>query len=283
LWCDTAHTALAGFPTEANCDWQWAEILQTRTVNLDRLPRALQPIVEAIDDWNRNYKLGLVFECKVGVGRLLVCAFDLDAENPVARQLRRSLLDYMNGDRFQPKVAVLPAEARGLWFDSLIMRRLGAKAEGTATFAIDGNPGTIWQAGDPKKPRQPQSLAINFPTPVAMDGLNLMPRQNDRDHAGDVRGFAVHVSDDGQQWREVMRGELPSSFEPKTIRFPSTVTAQHLKFTALSGFGSDSTVALAELAVIHAGPLLPDEDVGSATYRRVRSTSTDIDDGSEEK
>ena len=99
LWCDAKHPALAGFPTEANCDWQWTEIVRrVRAVNLDRLPRRLQPIVQAIDDWNRNYKLGLVFECRVGTGRLMVCSVDLESalnSRPVARQLRRSLLDYM--------------------------------------------------------------------------------------------------------------------------------------------------------------------------------------------
>jgi len=75
---DAKHPALAGFPTEANFDWQWTELVRgTRAVNLDRLPRALRPIVYAIDDWNRNYKLGLLFECVVGAGRLLVCACDL--------------------------------------------------------------------------------------------------------------------------------------------------------------------------------------------------------------
>ena len=46
LWCDTNSPALAEFPTEANCDWQWTELIRnTRAVNLDNLPRGLQPIV----------------------------------------------------------------------------------------------------------------------------------------------------------------------------------------------------------------------------------------------
>jgi hypothetical protein len=78
LLAETRHPALAAFPTEAHFDWQWAEIVRgARAVNLDRLPRALEPIVWAIDDWNRNYKLGLLFECRVGRGRLLVSGADL--------------------------------------------------------------------------------------------------------------------------------------------------------------------------------------------------------------
>src|SRR4029453_2863689 len=54
------------FPTSAAFDWQWAQIIQNvRVVNLDHLPSKLEPIVWAIDDWNRNYKLGAIFECRV--------------------------------------------------------------------------------------------------------------------------------------------------------------------------------------------------------------------------
>ena len=36
-----------------------------------------------------------------------------------------------------------------------------------------------------------------------MSGVVLMPRQNDRDHLGDVRNYRIETSDDGEQWREV--------------------------------------------------------------------------------
>jgi len=58
------------------------------------------------------------------------------------------------------------------------------------------------------------------------------------------------VSDDGRDWREVARGELLSTFAPQQIDFSSTVTARYLKFIALSGFGTDKTTSLAELAIV---------------------------------
>ena len=72
LWIDrkpgeTKGHALDRFPTTWHFDWQWAQIIgNVRAVNLDRLPPDLEPVVWAIDDWNRNYKLGLIFECTVG-------------------------------------------------------------------------------------------------------------------------------------------------------------------------------------------------------------------------
>jgi beta-galactosidase len=109
-----------------------------------------------------------------------------------------------------------------------------------------------------------------------MDGVILMTRQNDRNHAGDIREFAIAVSDDGAAWHEVSRGELESTFEPQTVRFAGTVTSRWLRFTALSGFGNDTTTALADLAVLYAGPKLVAADQGEAEYHRLRSTSGDI-------
>ncbi|HEX8070245.1 MAG TPA: discoidin domain-containing protein [Pyrinomonadaceae bacterium] len=292
LFSDTRHPALAAFPTEPHFDWQWLEIVRgARAVNLDRLPRALAPVVWAIDDWNRNYKLGLVFECRVGRGRLVVSGADLDSaldERPAARQLRRSLLDYMASPRFAPAVAVTVEALRGLLFDTRVMRKLKAEAAGDAqpaspaANAIDGDPNTFWLAGDAKKNlKHPHALTVNFPAPVAMSGLVLMPRQNHREHEGDIRAYVVEVSDDGASWREVARGELASTFEPQRVRFAQTITAHHLKFTALSGFGPDQTAALAELAVVYAGPPLPDAEDDVPDYKRSRTATTDIEESTD--
>jgi hypothetical protein len=117
LLCDPQHPALEEFPTEANCDWQWTPLVDNvRSVNLTDAPRELKPIVAAIDDWNRNWRLGVIFECRVGAGRLLVSAIDLDKPDATAgaKQLRRSLLDYAAGEKFRPSAALTPEQARKL-------------------------------------------------------------------------------------------------------------------------------------------------------------------------
>jgi beta-galactosidase len=289
LLADARHPALAAFPTEANFDWQWSEVVRgARAVNLDRLPRSLEPVVWAIDDWNRNYKLGLVFECRVGRGRLMVSGADLESSldtRPAARQLRRSLLDYMSSRRFDPPVSVSAAELRGLLFDTRVMRKLGAAVSGEsqpanpATGAIDGDPNTFWLAGDAKKNlKHPHALTVTFDAPVPVSGLVLMPRQNHREHEGDIRGYTIEASDDGVNWREEARGELVSTFEPQRVSFPATVTTRGLRLTALNGFGPDATAALAELAVVYAGPKLPAGPDDAPEYERSRTATTDIDE-----
>jgi hypothetical protein len=116
LWNDTKHPALAGFPTESNCDWQWTDLIgRAHALNIDTLPKTLQPIVEPIDDWNRNLKFAMLYECKVGSGKLMVSSLDLSGAGasgtrPGALTLRRSVLDYMASAKFQPAAALSEAE-----------------------------------------------------------------------------------------------------------------------------------------------------------------------------
>jgi beta-galactosidase len=284
LWVDRAHPALAGFPTADHMDWQWSDLVAgARAFNLERLPAALKPIVQPIDDWNRNYRLGAVFEANVGRGRLVVATFDLESrldERPAARQLRRSLLDYMASARFRPATDIDPAAFRASLFDTRVMKKLGAVATGWpgAANVVDGDPNTyalVAVKGDAPRPQPP--LTIAFAHAVPFDGIVLMPRQNHRDHEGDVHEWRIEASDDGEHWRDVARPVLGSTFDPQTVRFDATVAARALRLTPLSGFGDDRASALADVAVLYAGPALPDE-AGELEYQRSRSTSADVDE-----
>ena len=118
LLCNTNHPALAAFPTDKYCDWQWTPLINgVRSVNLTAAPRDLKPIVWAIDDWNRNWKLGVIFECNVGQGKLLVSGINLNDERGGSelKQLRRSLLDYMGGEKFHPAATLTPKQVSVLW------------------------------------------------------------------------------------------------------------------------------------------------------------------------
>ena len=118
LLCDPRHPALAAYPTESHSDWQWwYPIRHARPMILDGLPRDLEPIVQVVDDWFTNRKLGLVFEAKVGKGRLLVTSIDLNDAvlDPVRRQLRASLLGYAASEAFQPRIELTPDQIKTLF------------------------------------------------------------------------------------------------------------------------------------------------------------------------
>jgi hypothetical protein len=225
----------------------------------------------------------MIFEAKVGKGKLLVSSADLENnldERIVARTLRKSILNYMASAKFNPQVLLAPENFRAVLFDTRVMKKLGAKVltAGDSANAIDGDPNTFWLAGDAKKDRQNQELTISFPNAVSFSGFIVMPRQNHREHEGDVREYSIQVSDDGRDWTDLKRGELVSTFDPQKIIFGKTVSAKFIKFISLSGFGADKMTAIADLAVIYEGAKLP-EDTEDPEYKRVKSASTDIDEG----
>ena len=110
ILCNPQHPALAGFPTDFYSNWQWWYLIhRAGALRLDVLPKNLEPIVRVIDDWATARPLGLVIEAKFGKGKIVVCGFDLTGDlssDPVSRQMRRSLLDYMDSKKFKPSVEV---------------------------------------------------------------------------------------------------------------------------------------------------------------------------------
>ena len=100
------HPVFNDFPTDYYSDMQWWEIdnLQ-QTMNLEHFPVEFRPLIQPIDTWFMNRRLAMLFEAKVGKGKLIVCSIDLSDnmdERPVARQLKQSILNYMTSDQFTP-------------------------------------------------------------------------------------------------------------------------------------------------------------------------------------
>ena len=115
---DPGPPALADFPTEFHTNWQWFPIIkQSYPMILDRLSDDYRPIVQVIDNVERNHKLGLLFEFKVGNGKLLVCMSDLKAvqDKPEARQFYRSILEYMESSAFAPSYSLSAKDLQDLF------------------------------------------------------------------------------------------------------------------------------------------------------------------------
>ncbi|SDD82791.1 Glycosyl hydrolases family 2, TIM barrel domain [Pricia antarctica] len=110
ILCDPEHPALADFPTEYHSNWQWWDAMShSNAIILDDFIPDLKPVVRIIDDWFDNHRTALIFEAKVGKGKLLFSGVDLhtDLENRLeAQQLLYSLKRYMAGDRFDPKTTL---------------------------------------------------------------------------------------------------------------------------------------------------------------------------------
>ncbi len=99
------HRIFNAFPTDSHTNWQWFSIIKaSNALILDETDHAYRPIVQVIDNLERNHKMGIIFEFKVGKGKLLVCTAQLNLikDKPEAQALYKSLVDYMNADDFKP-------------------------------------------------------------------------------------------------------------------------------------------------------------------------------------
>lgn len=112
------HPIFDNFPTDFYTNWQWFSIIKaSNSLILDNTLSDYRPIVQVIDNLERNHKLGMIFEFKVGDGKLLVCSSQLlrITDKPEAAQLYRSMLKYMGSENFQPGYVIGEKELNRLF------------------------------------------------------------------------------------------------------------------------------------------------------------------------
>ncbi|MCM1182056.1 MAG: beta-glucuronidase [Roseburia sp.] len=93
------HPALRAFPSETYTTPQWYPIIENSdcVIPEDVSSAKLRPIVQVIDNVERNHKLGILFEAEQEGGTLLVCTSRLfDRQDlPQVRQYAKSLCEYL--------------------------------------------------------------------------------------------------------------------------------------------------------------------------------------------
>ena len=104
------HPIFKDFATDSwqNINW-WELINRAQVMNLQEFPEDYQPIYQPIDTWHVSRKLGMIIEANVLKGKLLMTTFDINSnlnKRIVARQLRKSILEYMSGDSFKPEMTL---------------------------------------------------------------------------------------------------------------------------------------------------------------------------------
>lgn len=106
ILCNPQHNALQKFPTAYHSDYQWWDAMShSNAIAFSKISPAIKPIVRVIDDWFTNRPLALLFEVKIGKGKLLVSGIDFWSEmdkRPEARQLLYSIKQYMSSGHFKP-------------------------------------------------------------------------------------------------------------------------------------------------------------------------------------
>ncbi|MHC4603446.1 MAG: discoidin domain-containing protein [Planctomycetota bacterium] len=262
ILCNPKHPALAQFPTQFHSNWQWWDLVtKSKFMLLDNFPPDFRPIVQVIDDWNTNRKLGLLFEAKLSKGKLIFCSIDLRNnldKRPVARQMLRSLLKYMDSPAFAPEYRIDNELVRSLMKKpSLLSNARVVKVDSEAAGheghnAIDGNPTTIWHTeweGSP--PGYPHQITIELEKQTEIKGITYLPRQDMSN--GWIAEYEVYVSVDGKNWSDAVAvGTFKKGRDGKKILFGKIHNARFIRFVVISGFDGQIFASVAELDVIEA-------------------------------
>lgn len=106
LLVDNSHPVFRDFPCEPHSTYPWWSIVShSKSIIMDDTSREWSPIVQTIDNFERNHKLGFLFECRVGKGKLLICSINADKvqETPEGKQFLSSVIKYMESDQFKPQ------------------------------------------------------------------------------------------------------------------------------------------------------------------------------------
>ncbi|MBI5387140.1 MAG: discoidin domain-containing protein [Verrucomicrobia bacterium] len=266
LLCNAKHPALAQFPTEDFQDWQWRDIVtNARGMALDDLPGTLRPVVQPIDDWNSNRRLGLVFECRVGPGKLLVCAADLEKnldQRAAARQLRASLLAYAASSRFAPKVEVTKEALAKMLARNKPSRmvQLGARVieadsedrehDHLAAHAIDGDAETFWHTcWQPKNDPMPHHLIVDLGREVSLKSFTCLPRQDQAN--GRIAECEFFLSNDPKVWAApVAKARWSNGGQLQTVELKPPQKARFVRVLVTAEINRNPFAALAELDVL---------------------------------
>lgn len=107
IFVENQHAIFDLFPTDNHSDMQWWELVnRAQVMQFTDFPKDFQPLVQSIDTWFVSRKIGMLFEANVGKGKLVMTTMDLIHnldKRIVARQMRESILHYMQSRQFQPR------------------------------------------------------------------------------------------------------------------------------------------------------------------------------------
>ena len=111
--------AFALFPTEDWQDWQWKHLVNSaKTFHITGADEAFVPLAMPIVDFHKPALAAILFELRLGQARVLVSGINLSDSRPETRQLRRSLLEYVASDAFDPKGTIELQSFQSLFYDA---------------------------------------------------------------------------------------------------------------------------------------------------------------------
>ena len=97
------HPIFEDMPHDGFCGWQFGNLMEKGNAvcfECENVP--FNPIVEVVSTHKFAIKQSALFEFDAMGGKLLVCSFNFNENDPAANWLKNKLVSYMNSDKFSP-------------------------------------------------------------------------------------------------------------------------------------------------------------------------------------
>jgi hypothetical protein len=108
------HPALRGLPHAGFCGWPFRRLVEGAAPVQIESGAPFDPIIDVASSVKCVIRQSVLFEYRVGDGRLLVCTFNFANDDPASAWVRQRLLDYAASDDFRPASCLTTAELRAL-------------------------------------------------------------------------------------------------------------------------------------------------------------------------
>ncbi|MDD7466209.1 MAG: discoidin domain-containing protein, partial [Actinomycetaceae bacterium] len=142
------------------------------------------------------------------------------------------------------------AIARADWEVSADSAQLTGNEKDPASNMIDGNPATIWHTQwTPTQAPYPHWLQVDMGRVNEVCRLGYTPRQNATITNGDIKGYKLEVSTDGQAWETIVEAaDFSSDKTEKFIEIPQDKRSfRYFKLTATSAHNGSNFAGGAEI------------------------------------
>lgn len=132
--------------------------------------------------------------------------------------------------------------------------------EGLASFAIDGNTGTIWHTNYNTPVKLPQSITLDLGKAYTINKFSYLPRSNGGN--GTITKYELQVSTNGTDFTTVSEGSWAQDSTLKVVNFDEVSEVTHVRLIAKAGVGGFASASELNVHKVKEVTPEPTEEVG---------------------
>ncbi len=263
ILCNPKHPLFNYFPTEQHTNWHWYELLNNAYPLIfdefemqNAWDKSFRPLIQLVDGWRTNRKVGVLAEAKIGKGRIIVTSMDLTNNMEtriVARQFKHSLFNYMNSNDFKPKDEINGEQIQALLSDGKItgdnkliknIRFENIKSETSWQTLVDNKKQTEWNGKILSKNKE-TAIIIELNKTEGVGGIIYYPASDTQ--SGRIIDYQLFISNDGNNWEiPLVKDKFSDSPVAQNIDLLFFHAAKYIKLEILSTTNPEK-VGIAEL------------------------------------